>query len=75
MGVLQELDREAYIDFQCDWPTEMAAISQDADIEPELGSEMLDDLFNRLNEAAPEGFYFGTHPGDGADIGFWSHED
>ena len=29
------------------------------------------DLHNALDDASPEGFYFGSHPGDGSDFGYW----
>jgi len=32
-------------------------------------------LFDQLNEAAPEGYYFGAHEGDGSDYGFWTIEE
>jgi len=33
--------------------------------------DTLDELLNRLDNLAPEGYYFGALEGDGADLGFW----
>lgn len=39
--------------------------------EMERQSYLLDDLFEALEAIAPDGHYFGAHPGDGSDFGFW----
>ena len=31
-------------------------------------------LWDYMNQIAPDGFYFGAHPGDGSDYGFWELE-
>ncbi len=34
-----------------------------------------EDIHRIMDEIAPDGTYFGGHPGDPADIGFWTYED
>ena len=44
--------------------------------EPALASEILDeDIFNLLNDIAPEFTYFGSSEGDGASFGFWTSDE
>lgn len=31
-------------------------------------------LWESMEDMAPEGYYFGAHPGDGADFGYWEIE-
>jgi hypothetical protein len=44
----------------------------------EWNSEEVGYLYEELTEVleryAPEGYYFGTHPGDGSDFGYWRDE-
>ena len=44
-------------------------------LDTEKLDDMMDNLFNDMDAIAPEGCTFGSHPGDGADLGFWSAEE
>lgn len=45
------------------------------DIDEETGSELVEKLFDALNEFAPSYCYFGASEGDGSDYGFWPSID
>lgn len=52
--------------YECDdhpfWASEMARMMLD------------EDIWEALDSIAPDGTYFGAHPGDGSDYGFWQYE-
>jgi hypothetical protein len=49
--------------------------SKEEDYKEEEASELLFSLFELLQEQSPEGFYFGSHSGDGSLFGFWLSEE
>jgi len=42
-----------------------------AEDRPDEAVWLLEELFDTLQEYAPEGHYFGAHPRDGPDYGYW----
>lgn len=49
----------AYEDKNCAWWNSEDAIC------------LMDSLFDTLDSYTPEGYAFGTHPGDGSNYGYW----
>jgi len=63
LSVLEDLNPKAKVSFALpeSWDSDEA---QDA----------FEELCQLLEDNEPGGCYFGTHPGDAAEFGFWSHD-
>lgn len=74
LDALREHDEDAYS--QClNLIPAHAAEDEDADWWTEEAPDHVESLFDSLNDCAPSGLYFGAHPGDGSDYGFWMSEE
>lgn len=47
---------------------------ESAETEEDKSSVLNEDIMDYLNEISPDGCYFGSHPGNGSDFGFWEVE-
>ena len=61
-----QIPPETFDEFQKQNPLMFNASLTDED-----ASWVLSDLFDMMDEFAPDDFYFGSHPGDGALYGYW----
>jgi len=85
MFALEEISQEAATRVTSEyigegWPYSMDGLGfgpydEYTDEMKELTPHLLEDLFEALGEVAPDGHYFGAHPGDGSDFGFWPVEE
>lgn len=79
MDALDSLNPDAAARIRAEYAEVLDAIDAhtgvlDVDV-GEDGTFLVEDLIDALNEYAPDGTYFGAHPGDGADFGFWPIDD
>lgn len=64
---LEEGERAEYLDFYEDERITVIALSEAVDMWQEVSEEM--------QSLAPDGYYFGSHAGNGSDIGFFQAEE
>lgn len=73
MGALKALDSTVWVKLQKElW--EIEAMEDGEDKDESLSYFLNESLSDELNNLAPSYFYFGSHPGDGSDYGFWLSE-
>lgn len=71
LGVLQQYAKDRYDAYVKANPEVLDLEGMD----DETLSWVVDELIDELNAVAPEGTYFGSHPGDGSDFGFWTMDE
>lgn len=71
MAVLKEYGKEAYDKYVSENPE----VVDWKMLDDETKGWVVDELFDLLDGIAPEDCYFGAHPGDGADFGFWQVDE
>lgn len=63
LAALSEVDPERAAEINADKPSD--------DDEEWMEFWINNTLWDALNDCCPGGYYFGAHPGDGADFGVW----
>lgn len=74
LSVLQELDLDRWSTLTTEYCDAIAHLEQGLEPNPDDLDSLREALHDALNDAAPEGYRFGAHEGDGADFGFWEVE-
>lgn len=83
LNVIISTPEYAQIMFQVNMPWDLAVITDSTpynDDDERWESEAIihflnETLFEVLNNYAPDGYYFGSHPGNGSDYGYWKQEE
>jgi len=73
LSVLDDLNPTVADHLRREYAEALDALSDDEWVES-VGW-LFEELYDALDNVAPEGYRFGAHEGDGSDFGFWPVED
>ena len=68
---LERLNGDAKLIEECNVWMRVSSDEHDIKGDDEYASQLVEALFDALDELAPPFCYFAAHPGDGSDYGFW----
>ena len=75
LAELTKHDRDTADSYRAEIPPAALEDDRAAFWDTDDAAEILESLFDALDSAAPEGCYFGAHPGNGSDYGFWMTDE
>lgn len=78
LGEIDRLQLHDRISADLTHRAQLLACSASSPVAPDLPAdahETIEELIEVLNTAANPGWFFGAHPGDGADFGFWQEDE
>jgi hypothetical protein len=81
LDVVQDLDPDKYNEIKEEGEKYIKLLGNDicenilSEEDAEQCAWYVDELFDILNELAPEGYYFGASECDGSDYGYWYDEE
>jgi len=83
MAMLKLLNQDTYEELLDQAETYVRILGAEADNLCKITAEgheaisvfVTENIWEAMNTVTPDGYYFGAHPGDGADLGFWKEEN
>jgi hypothetical protein len=75
LSVLAELAPTVAAHLEASYQDEITHLEQGLWPDADRLGFLMEELFDALDDAAPQGYHFSAHEGDGSDFGFWQNDE